>query len=174
LGGGRAPEGIPLMLYSYVDSPVGRLLLAGSRHALKVVAFPRGRRARAPETDWERAEEPFRRVKRQLDEYFAGKRRRFELALAPEGTDFQRSVWFALAAIPYGETCTYRAIAERIGQPRAVRAVGAANGANPIPIVIPCHRVIGSDGSLTGFGGGLDAKRYLLDLERSHSGLFAG
>lgn len=162
------------MLYSYVDSPVGRLLLAGSRHALKVVAFPRGRRARAPDADWERAEEPFRRVKRQLDEYFAGKRRRFELALAPDGTDFQRAVWFALAAIPYGETCTYRTIAERIGQPRAVRAVGAANGANPIPIVIPCHRVIGSDGSLTGFGGGLDAKRYLLDLERSHSGLFAG
>jgi methylated-DNA-[protein]-cysteine S-methyltransferase len=160
------------MLYTYVDSPTGRLLLAGSRHALKVIGFPRGSRARTPEADWARAEEPFRRVKRQLAEYFDGRRRQFELAIAPDGTDFQRAVWQALTAIPYGETCTYRALAERIGHARAVRAVGAANGANPIPIVIPCHRVIGSDGSLTGFGGGLDAKRYLLDLERSHSGLF--
>jgi len=161
------------MFYSYVDSPVGRLLLAGSRHALKILAFSRGSRARDVEAEWERAEEPFRRVKRQLDEYFDGERRRFDLALAPDGTDFQRAVWQALVAIPYGETRSYRAIADQIGHPRAIRAVGAANGANPIAIVMPCHRVIGSDGSLIGFGGGLDTKRYLLDLERSHSGLFA-
>jgi len=161
------------MFYSYTDSPVGRLLLAGSRHALKIVGFSQGSKARDTDPEWERQDEPFRRVKRQLAEYFAGARRDFALALAPDGTDFQRAVWQALTTIPYGETRSYRQIAEQIGHPHAVRAVGAANGANPIPIIIPCHRVIGADGSLIGFGGGLDAKRYLLDLERSHSGLFS-
>ncbi len=160
------------MFYSYTDSPVGRLLLAGSRHALKVVGFSQGSRARGVEDDWERYDEPFRRVKRQLSEYFDGDRRSFDLALAPDGTDFQRAVWQALLTVPYGATRSYRDVAEQIGHAKAVRAVGAANGANPIPLIIPCHRVIGADGSLTGFGGGLDTKRYLLDLERSHSGLF--
>lgn len=160
------------MYYSYTDSPVGRLLLAGSRHALKALAFPQGSRARGADADWERFDEPFRRVKKQLTEYFDGARRVFDLALAPDGTDFQRAVWQALTTIPYGETRSYQQIARQIGHPKAVRAVGAANGANPIAIIIPCHRVIGADGSLTGFGGGLDTKRYLLDLERSHSGLF--
>lgn len=160
------------MFYSYMDSPVGRLLLAGSRHALKIVGFSQGSRARGAEDDWERFDEPFRRVKRQFGEYFDGQRRTWDLALAPDGTDFQRAVWQALTSIPYGATCSYRDIAEQIGHPKAVRAVGAANGANPIPVIIPCHRVIGADGSLTGFGGGLDKKRYLLDLERRHSGLF--
>jgi methylated-DNA-[protein]-cysteine S-methyltransferase len=160
------------MFYSHMDSPVGRLLLAGSRHALKLVSFPKGSRTRAVAAEWERIDEPFRRVKRQLAEYFAGERRTFDLALAPDGTDFQRAVWQALLTVPYGATRSYRDIAEQIGHGRAIRAVGAANGANPIPIVIPCHRIIGADGSLTGFGGGLDTKRYLLDLERSHSGLF--
>ncbi len=160
------------MYYSYTESPVGRLLLAGSRHALKVLAFLQGVRARGAEPDWERFDEPFRRVKKQLAEYFDGERRVFDLALAPDGTDFQRAVWQALTTIPYGETRSYQQIAQQIGHPKAVRAVGAANGANPIAIIIPCHRVIGADGSLTGFGGGLDTKRYLLDLELSHSGLF--
>jgi O-6-methylguanine DNA methyltransferase len=112
-------------------------------------------------------------VARQLGEYFDGERQRFDLELAPRGTDFQRQVWRSLAEIPFGETRSYAEIAERIGRPRAVRAVGRANGANPIPIIVPCHRVVGSDGSLTGFGGGLEAKRRLLDLESREVGLFA-
>jgi len=101
----------------------------------------------------------------QLREYFAGKRTTFDLALIPQGTEFQVKVWNELRRIPYGETISYKQLAERIGKPKAVRAVGAANGANPIPIVIPCHRVIGNDGSLTGFGGGLPLKKRLLELE---------
>lgn len=104
-------------------------------------------------------------VRRQLAEYFAGERREFDLALAPEGTPFERAVWAELAKIPFGETRTYGEIAEILGRPGAARAVGRANGANPIPIVVPCHRVIGADGSLTGFGGGLDVKSRLLELE---------
>jgi len=161
------------MYYTYMDTPVGRLLLAGTRDALSIIGFQRGGRARGAETGWERYDEPFRTARRQLDEYFAGERRDFDLPLAPVVTPFQLSVLDALQTIPYGETRSYREIAIQIGQPEAVRAVGGANGSNPLPIVIPCHRVIGSDGSLTGFGGGLDTKRYLLDLERRHSGLFA-
>ena len=101
----------------------------------------------------------------QLEEYFAGRRRYFELALRPEGSQFQRAVWTELRSIPYGETISYKDLARRVGKPQAFRAVGAANGANPIPIIIPCHRVIGNDGSLTGFGGGLPLKRRLLELE---------
>ncbi len=104
-------------------------------------------------------------IVRQLDEYFAGRRRGFDLELAPRGTDFQLRVWRALAEIPYGETVSYADIAERLGRPGAARAVGRANGTNPIPIVVPCHRVIGADGSLTGYGGGLPIKRALLELE---------
>lgn len=162
------------MFYTYMDSPIGRLLLAGSRERLKLIGFPRGAKARGAEESWQRYDEPFRVVRRQLDEYFAGTRHSFELAIEPDATPFQESVLAALQRIPYGETRSYRDIAEAVGNPRAVRAVGSANGNNPIPIVIPCHRVIGSDGTLTGFGGGLDTKRFLLDLERSHSGLFAG
>jgi methylated-DNA-[protein]-cysteine S-methyltransferase len=160
------------MYYSYMDSPIGPLLLAGSRHALKVIGFSRGHKARDAGPDWERLDEPFQRVRQQLEQYFAGERRTFDVPLAPDGTDFQRAVWHALTTIPYGTTCAYSDIAQRVDHPRAVRAVGAANGANPIPIIIPCHRVIGLDGSLTGFGGGIETKRWLLDLERSRSGLF--
>jgi methylated-DNA-[protein]-cysteine S-methyltransferase len=110
-------------------------------------------------------------VRRQLDAYFAGRLRVFELPLAPQGTEFQRTVWDALLRIPYGETTSYGALARSLGKPEASRAVGLANGRNPIPIVIPCHRVIGSGGSLTGYGGGLDLKRRLLALERG-PGLF--
>ncbi len=162
------------MIYTYLDTPVGRLLLAGARGDLKLIAFPSGSRARGAQPDWERHDDPFRRAKQQLNEYFSGARQHFDLPLAPDTTTFQGRVLAALQAIPYGETRSYKDIALALGDANAVRAVGSANGSNPIPIVIPCHRVIGSDGSLTGFGGGLDRKRYLLDLERSHSGLFAG
>ena len=108
-------------------------------------------------------------VRTQLEEYFAGSRTSFDLALAPAGTPFRQVVWEELQRIGYGETTTYAALAARIGRPSAVRATGAANGANPISIIIPCHRVIGSNGSLTGYGGGIDAKRFLLELERSRA-----
>jgi methylated-DNA-[protein]-cysteine S-methyltransferase len=111
---------------------------------------------------------PFREATRQVEAYFAGARTTFDLQLAPRGTAFQRTVWAALLAIPYGHTASYGAVAARIGTPGASRAVGRANGANPISILIPCHRVIGGDGSLTGYGGGIDIKRALLDLERAH------
>ena len=101
----------------------------------------------------------------ELDEYFAGKRRTFDLPLAPKGTPFQLAVWHALLEVPYGDTVTYAELARRIGKPNAVRAVGAANGANPIPVIIPCHRVIGSNGTLTGYGGGIERKQWLLALE---------
>jgi len=115
-------------------------------------------------------EAPLPEVRRQLVEYFAGERRDFVLPLAPRGTDFERGVWRALAAIPYGETRSYAEVAVAIGRPAACRAVGRANGRNPIAVVIPCHRVIGSDGSLTGYGGGLELKRLLLDLEGANRG----
>jgi methylated-DNA-[protein]-cysteine S-methyltransferase len=161
------------MYYTYMESPVGRLLLAGFVDRLRLIGFSQGSMARGADEGWERTEAPFRMVVRQLTEYFAGSRREFDLPLDPQGTEFQRRVLDQLLAIPYGETRSYRDIAIAIGNPRAVRAVGGANGSNPLPIVIPCHRVIGSSGDLTGFGGGMDTKRYLLDLERSHSGLFA-
>ncbi len=161
------------MYYSYFDSPIGPLLLRGDRHALHGLYFSTGNKARGADPAWERYDEPFRRVKRQLTEYFSGERKAFDLPLEPAGTPFQLSVLAALQEIPYGETRSYRDIAERIGNPKAVRAVGSANGNNPIALIIPCHRVIGANGSLTGFGGGLESKRYLLDLELSHSGLWA-
>ena len=153
------------MRYAYCESPVGPLLLAGCRAALELLAFSRGNQAKAPEAEWEARDAPFAKAARQLAEYFNGRRRTFDLPLAPQASAFQRKVLEALQAIPYGETRTYKDIAAAIGRPKAVRAVGAANANNPIPIIIPCHRVVGSDGSLTGFGGGLDAKRMLLRLE---------
>jgi len=161
------------MHYTYMDSPIGRLLLAGDRDRLQLVGFPSGAKARGADSGWHRSDERFTVVKRQLTEYFAGKRRDFDLPLAPETTEFQGQVLAALQEIPYGETRSYLDIARRIGKPKAVRAVGGANGNNPIPIIIPCHRVVGANGALTGFGGGIETKRFLLDLERSHSGLFS-
>lgn len=149
-------------------------MLAGDRERLMVIGFSTGNRARGADEQWRRWDDPFRAARRQLEEYFQGRRRDFELQLAPRATPFQTSVLGYLQGIPYGETCSYRDVAMAIGNPKALRAVGGAIGSNPLPIVIPCHRVIGSNGALTGFGGGLDVKRYLLDLERSHSGLFHG
>ena len=162
-----------MMLYTYMHSPVGPLLLAGSGGRLEVISFSSGSKAHGPRPEWRRDDEPFHGVRRQLTEYFAGTRQVFDLPLSPAASPFQARVLDALQAIPYGETRSYRDIAVAVGDPQAVRAVGSANGRNPLPIVIPCHRVIGSSGSLTGFGGGLETKRFLLDLERRHSGLFA-
>jgi len=148
------------MDYSYLESPVGNLLVARNEQGLTAISF-RG----TPEEDWTRRDDVFEDVREQLRAYFAKKLRTFNLPLAPRGTPFQLDVWSALRQIPYGETRSYAQVARTIGKPEAIRAVGAANGANPLPIVVPCHRVIGSNGSLTGFGGGLAAKRFLLDLE---------
>ena len=158
------------MQYVWIDSPVGRLLLAGT-DALSLIAFSRGSNGIAPQADWKPSDAPFlREATGQLEEYFARRRRKFDLDLRPTGTPFQLEVLNALATIPYGETRSYGEISAQIGRPGAVRAVGAANGRNPLPIVLPCHRVIGADGSLTGFGGGLETKRYLLDLEGARYG----
>ena len=154
------------MRYDEIETPIGPLLAAADDGGLRRIYFPeRGGRARKPEAGWVRDPRPFRDLREQLAEYFAGRRRTFSLRLAPEGTEFQRETWRALTAIPYGETISYAELARRVGRPAASRAVGAANGANPLPIVVPCHRVIGADGSLTGFGGGLPIKRALLELE---------
>jgi len=157
------------MYYCYLDTPIGELLLAGDDDALCLVSFPEGSMRRDPDPDWIYNEKPFTLARQQLTEYFAGERREFDLPLKLSGTEFQMSVLHALQHIPYGETTSYAEIAERIGRPKAVRAVGAANGRNPLPIIVPCHRVIGSHGELTGFGGGLDTKEALLRLEAEHS-----
>ncbi|AKC85663.1 methylated-DNA--[protein]-cysteine S-methyltransferase [Pseudoxanthomonas suwonensis] len=152
--------------YHRIDSPVGPLTIAASDAGLHAIEFPSNRHPVRRDRDWREGDHPLlRRAQAQLDEYFAGERRTFDLPLAPQGTPFQREVWFALAAIPYGETASYAQLAARVDRPSATRAVGAANGRNPLPIVLPCHRVIGADGSLTGFGGGLPTKRFLLELE---------
>jgi methylated-DNA-[protein]-cysteine S-methyltransferase len=145
------------------------LLLAGDDAGLAVIGFPKGSMRRNPEPDWIFNERKLATARRQLREYFAGKRREFDLPLHLSGTEFQVSVLKALQEIPYGETVSYGEIARRIGRPKAVRAVGAANGRNPLPIVVPCHRVIGSTGDLTGFGGGLDTKEALLRLEAENT-----
>jgi methylated-DNA-[protein]-cysteine S-methyltransferase len=150
------------MLYSFVETPIGSLLLAGNGRLQQVHFAPAH-----PEDGWQHDPHAFADAAGQLLEYFNGQRREFDLDIEMVGTPFQREVWSALRRIPYGEVRSYSDIARQIGRPNAVRAVGAANGANPIPIIVPCHRVIGSNGSLTGFGGGLDVKRRLLDLEQS-------
>jgi len=157
------------MYYCYVDTPIGELLLAGEDDALSMIGFPKGSMRRDPEPDWIYNEKPLANARKQLDEYFKGARKDFDLPLKLGGTEFQVSVLNALQNIPYGETVSYGEIAKRIGRPKAVRAVGAANGRNPIPIVVPCHRVIGSGGDLTGFGGGLDTKEALLRLEAENT-----
>ncbi|HET7756791.1 MAG TPA: methylated-DNA--[protein]-cysteine S-methyltransferase [Steroidobacteraceae bacterium] len=148
-----------------IASPVGTLLLAGDGHALRAVHFQSGPHPWQAPPQWRRDAAPFAAVIGELGEYFAGVRRAFGVRLAPQGTRFQLAVWQALCAIPYGETVSYAELAARVGRAGAARAVGLANGANPLPIIVPCHRVIGSDGSLTGFGGGLPIKRALLALE---------
>ncbi|MGB5247345.1 MAG: methylated-DNA--[protein]-cysteine S-methyltransferase [Woeseia sp.] len=157
------------MYYCYLTTPIGELLLAGSDEGLSVIGFPQGKMRRDPEPAWIFSEQPFAEARRQLGEYFDGKRQTFDLKLCPAGTEFQLAVLNELRKIPYGTTASYADIARRIGRPKAVRAVGAANGRNPLPVIIPCHRVIGSGGQLTGFGGGLPTKEALLRLEAEHS-----
>ncbi len=159
------------MNYCYLPSPIGPLLIAGDDAAIHEIRFPNKARpsagARVPQAGWTEARRgPVADACRQLQEYFAARRTEFDLPLAPEGTPFQRSVWRCLQEIPYGETISYGELACRVGNPRASRAVGSANGKNRIPIVIPCHRVIAADGTLGGFGGGLSTKETLLALER--------
>jgi len=158
-----------------LDSPVGALSLVATDNALVALVWRTAGHSRVPfEHAVENSNHPvLRETESQLREYFAGRRRAFEIELDFRGTDFQRRVWAALLMIPYGETRTYGQIAEQIGNPTAVRAVGAANGRNPIAIIAPCHRVIGMSGDLTGFGGGLDAKAYLLSLEAPQRQLLA-
>jgi len=152
--------------YAYMDTPIGSLLLAGDGENLQQLGFPDGKARRRHEAGWVEDAGRFSGVIEQLRRYFAGALTQFDLPLAPVGTAFQRKVWSALRRIPYGETRSYGELARDTGNGKASRAVGAANGRNPIPVIIPCHRVIGGDGGLAGFGGGLDTKRFLLDLER--------
>ena len=156
--------------YTTMPSPVGELLLTAEDGRLTGLYMPSDRYARhaaAHPGAARRDDAAFAAVRRQLEEYFAGERSSFDLPVAPAGTAFQQGVWSELQRIGYGTTITYAELAARIGRPTAIRAAGAANGANPVSIVIPCHRVIGSNGALTGYGGGLEAKRFLLELERA-------
>jgi methylated-DNA-[protein]-cysteine S-methyltransferase len=153
--------------YAIVDSPIGDLLLTAEDGLLTGLHFS----PFAIDPEWRHDPDALLPAATQLDEYFSGERTEFDLALDPRGTAFQQRVWAMLREIPYGETTTYGTLANELGDPKTVRAVGLANGRNPIAVIIPCHRVIGADGSLTGFGGGLDRKRALLDLEAGVSSL---
>lgn len=160
--------------WTAINSPIGRLTLAASASALHAIEFENNRHPQA-RADWVAGESALlRQAALQLQEYFAGHRRQFDLPLAPLGTDFQRAAWQALTAIPYGETRSYAQQAAALGRPRATRAVGAANGRNPLPILLPCHRVIGASGALTGFGGGIEIKRWLLAHEQAQASLRFG
>jgi methylated-DNA-[protein]-cysteine S-methyltransferase len=151
--------------YTFVESLVGRLMLAGGGGVLMLINFPTGVQALTPDANWRRDDAMFADATRQLREYFAGGRTEFTMRVEMDGTVFQKAVWTALRDVPFGATVSYGELARRVGKPNASRAVGAANHANPLPIVVPCHRVIGADGSLTGFGGGLETKRKLLEFE---------
>jgi methylated-DNA-[protein]-cysteine S-methyltransferase len=156
------------MRYSILESPVGPLLIAGDDAAVHLIRFARQGHAAKPEPGWIEAAPrgALAEAVKQLREYFAGRRTRFDLPLAPAGTAFQRKVWSCLEEIPCGETISYAELARRVGKPKGAQAVGQANGKNPLPIVIPCHRVIAADGTLGGFGGGLPVKTKLLALEK--------
>jgi methylated-DNA-[protein]-cysteine S-methyltransferase len=154
------------MKYTYYESSVGSLLLTGEKK-LETIVFPKSQKRQPPPDDWTEDAGFFKIVISQLDAYFEGELTRFDVPMDLKGTDFQQTVWEELAKVPYGVTISYGELAKRIGNPKACRAVGMANGKNPIPIIIPCHRVIGKNGTLTGFGGGLDVKQALLNIEKS-------
>ncbi len=153
------------LFYTSMDSPIGELLLLGNGRALCGLYMQGGRKPARIAPQWQESAAPFTAVQMQLQEYFAGERVAFDTPLAMHGTRFELQVWRELVDIPYGETVSYGEIATRVGQPSAARAVGLANGRNPIAVIVPCHRVIGADGTLTGYGGGLERKRLLLELE---------
>jgi len=158
------------MQYCYFDSPVGRLLLAGSEQGrLTLLGFPKGSLSYEPQKHWIYDMQPFIGWIIQLNEYFHGKRRSFDLPYEIIGTEFQKRVLDCVAKVPYAATSTYSAIAQQIQHPKAVRAVGMANARNRLPIIIPCHRIIGKNGKMTGFGGGIDVKQFLLQLESGES-----
>jgi methylated-DNA-[protein]-cysteine S-methyltransferase len=161
------------MFYTFIESPLGDLLAVRDEHGLTGLYLPTGEHPKVVDPAWIRDDAGFDDVSAQLAEYFSGERREFTVALNPTGTSFQQRVWAALREIPYGETTSYGKTAANVGTPDAARAVGTANGQNPISIIVPCHRVVGANGSLTGYGGGLDAKRWLLSHEAAHAGLFA-
>ena len=153
------------LVYTLLDSPIGELALAGDGRSLSRLHMLEGRHPLRIDPAWRRDDGAFAHARAQLGEYFEGRRTSFDVPLALHGTPFQRRVWEALLEIPYGETTSYGELARLIGSPRAVRAVGLANGRNPIAVIVPCHRVIGANGTLTGYGGGLERKRLLLELE---------
>lgn len=160
--------------YEWIESPTGKLLLVADEGGLRLVSFAEGKTPARVEASWKKGSQLLREAVRQLRGFFAGELQQFDLPLAPDGTQFQQRVWNELQQIPYGETISYGELARRVGNPAASRAVGLANGSNPIAIIIPCHRVIGSNGKLTGYGGGLENKRWLLDFERSQLRLAFG
>jgi methylated-DNA-[protein]-cysteine S-methyltransferase len=161
-----------MIVYDTIDTPVGELLLTATADGLTGVHFPKSSDGHRPEAGWQRARplpnpasSAIAAARAELDAYFAGTLTRFTVPLAATGTPFQQRVWTALRDVPFGATISYLELARRLGDAKAVRAVGGANGRNPIPVIVPCHRVIGADGSLTGFGGGLERKRWLLRHE---------
>lgn len=154
-------------IFTVMDSPLGEILLSGDGQGLTHVSFQEGSSAISPAANWQRDDLAFATAVAQLTAYFAGELKVFDLPLAPDGTSFQQQVWTYLQTIPYGRTTTYGTIAQALDNPKSTRAVGAANGRNPIPIIIPCHRVIGSTGQLTGYAGGLRFKEGLLSLEQN-------
>jgi methylated-DNA-[protein]-cysteine S-methyltransferase len=160
-----APAAVTTDRYTRIATPVDDLVLTGDGTALTGCYFAEHRHHASPSEGLDRDDAAFAAATAQLGEYFAGERTEFDLVLAPTGTEFQQRVWMQLRAIPYGATCSYADVARAIGAGNGFRAVGLANGRNPISIIVPCHRVIGADGSLTGYGGGMDRKRFLLDLE---------
>ena len=155
-------------VFTTVDSPLGVILLVGNGQGLTELEFQDGTKPTAINAEWERDDSHFMEEVGQIKAYFAGERQQFDLQLAPKGTAFQQEVWRALRAIPYGQTISYGELAHRIGRPKAARAVGAANGANPLALIVPCHRVIGSNGRLTGYRGGLSIKEALLAHEQQY------
>jgi len=157
------------MYYTLMDTILGDIAIAGDEAGLKFINFRKGHNAMAIGTDWKKDPAFLKNAVDQLTAYFEGSLKAFDFALAPAGTPFQQSVWKALAKIPYGKTASYKDIAISVGNPKAVRAVGAANGRNPLPIVVPCHRVIGADGKLVGYAGGLEIKKRLLGLEQDNA-----
>jgi methylated-DNA-[protein]-cysteine S-methyltransferase len=158
------------MKFTYIESPLGPLLAVRDQVGLTGLYLPTGKHPVSPRQEWTRDNDAFDDLRVQMAEYFAGTRDSFDVPLHARGTDFQKRVWAALLEIPYGQTTSYGRTAVAVGVPDAARAVGLANGQNPISIIVPCHRVVGANGSLTGYGGGLDAKRWLLSHEATHSG----
>ena len=157
------------MIYTYINTPLGELFVAKDSQGLRKVKYSKQIDKETIPSDWKQDNEGFQEERRQFQEYFKGERNYFDLKIAPEGTTFQKNVLHALQKIPYGQTRSYGQIAQEIGNPKAARAVGLANNRNPISIIIPCHRVIGSSGELTGYAGGLDIKERLLNLEKNTS-----